>query len=406
MGVLCVVAMVAVGGERDAMDVKIYDAVLECGGGEVRFGIRVERGARGEPRAFVTNGEEAIPVPVCAVGGDGMTLGFDYYDSTITAKIGADGGLVGEWRKRRSAEEWVTMRFHARPGGVRTMDIQEMPGEIAGRWRVKFAGEADEAVAVFGGGDRRDLRGTFLTTTGDYRFLAGHVVVAEGMRPSGVELSCFDGAHAFLFKAALQRDGSLKGDFWSGATHHDTWTAVKDERAALPDAFGVTKFVGTAAELDGLEFADVLGVKRKLGEFRGKARIIEVFGTWCPNCLDATRVLTELDEKYRARGLSIVGLAFEVTGDAERDRKQVALYAERHGVKYPLLVAGKKDKAEASEKFPVIDKLRAYPTFVFVDGEGVVRGVYTGFSGPATGEEHERLRRAFEMKVEEMLGAR
>ena len=82
------------------------------------------------------------------------------------------------------------------------------------------------------------------------------------------------------------------------------------------------------------------------------------------------------------------------------------LYAQRHGVKYPLLVAGKKDKAEASGKFPVIDKLRGYPTFVFVDGAGVVRGVYTGFSGPATGEEYERLKRAFEGKVEEMLGGR
>lgn len=397
---LCVVCMIAMNTAAQVPtlpEFRLYDAALVCDGGEIRFGIRIEPSAKGPPRAFVTNGEESIEVPVFTETADGVTLAFDYYDSAIIARKGADDALFGEWKKRRSADEVATMTFHARPGGVRTMDYQEMPKSIAGRWRVKFAGEADEAVAVFGGGDRRDLRGTFLTTTGDYRFLAG---LADDR---GLTLSCFDGSHAFLFDAELQPDGSLKGDFWSGATYHDTWTAVRDDAAALPDPFGLTKFTGTATELDALQFEDATGAKKKLADFPGKARIIEVFGTWCPNCLDATHLLTELHGKYGSRGLSIVGLAFEVTGDAERDRKQVALYAKRHGVNYPLLIAGKKDKAEASLKFPVIDKLRAYPTFIFVDSKGTVRGVYTGFSGPATGEEHERLRRAFEAKIEEML---
>jgi thiol-disulfide isomerase/thioredoxin len=375
----------------------VYDAALECDGGEVRFGIRLERGVTGRVDAFVMNGEEVIPVPTAGVGKGGIGLAFDYYDSTIMARFDAEGGLSGQWKKRRSADEWTTMKFRATPGGLRTMDFQIMPEWISGRWRVKFADEADEAVAVFGGGDRRDLRGTFLTTTGDYRFLAG---IAD---KDALSLSCFDGSHAFLFKAALQPDGTLKGDFWSGPTFHDTWTAVKDDNAALPDPFGLTKFTGTAAELDALAFPDASGTTKKLADFPAKARIIELFGTWCPNCLDATRVLADLDKTYRHKGLSIVGLAFEVTGDAERDRKQVALYAERHNVTYPLLIAGKKDKAEASAKFPVIDKLRAYPTFIFIDASGKVRGVYTGFSGPATGEEHERLKRALEEKVLDML---
>lgn len=379
------------------VDPQIFDAALVCEGGEVRFGIRIE-GDGGSARAWVTNGEESIEVPEFTDTNGEMRFGFDYYDSAIIARRGADGVMLGEWKKRRGANEWTTMPFHARPGGVRTMDFREMPKEIAGRWRVKFAEEADDAVAIFGGGDRRDLRGTFLTTTGDYRFLAG---IAD---KSGLTLSCFDGSHAFLFTAELQPDGSLKGDFWSGATYHDTWTAVKDEAAALPDPFSLTKFTGTSAQLDALSFTDTKGKERSMSEFKGKPRVIEIFGTWCPNCLDATRLLTELDAKYRERGLSVVGLAFEVTGNAERDRKQVALYAERHHVKYPLLIAGKKDKAEASARFPVIDKLRAYPTFIFIDSTGEVRGVYTGFSGPATGEEHERLKRAFEKKIEEVIG--
>jgi thiol-disulfide isomerase/thioredoxin len=289
------------------------------------------------------------------------------------------------------------MPFMATPGGVRTADVQPMPGWVGGRWRVRFASEADEAVGVFRGSDRRDLRGTFLTTTGDYRFLAGSA------DETSFSLSCFDGSHAFLFKARRRADGSLAGDFWSGPTFHDTWTAVRDDAAELPDPFALTTFTGVPGEIDGLTFPDVAGRPRSLGEFAGKPRLIEVFGTWCPNCLDATRLLTELEAAYRDRGLVVLGLAFEVTGDAARDRKQVALYAERHGVRYPLLIAGTRDKAKAGEAFPVLDRIRAYPTFVFIDRAGAVRGVYTGFSGPATGEAHERLRRAFAEKIESLL---
>lgn len=381
------------------------DAAVVGGGGEVKFGLKFEQSEDGKRRAFVLNGEESIEVPIVEVDGETLLLRFDYFDSEIRASIAPGGALKGEWRRRRSLDEWSTMPFHAEPGGARTADIQPPPEALMGRWRVRFEQEKDEAVAIFDARfDRRDLRGTFLTTTGDYRFLAG---MAWDERREGAKrlmrLSCFDGSHAFLFTAQMQADGTLAGDFWSGPTFHDTWTAVKDEHAALPDPFALTSFTGSVESLDALTFTDIHGASRSLGEFKGKARIIEVFGTWCPNCLDATHLLRDLDQMYGERGLNIVGIAFEVTGNPERDRAQVRTYAERHGVRYPLLIAGKRDKAEASKKFPVIDRLRAYPTFIFVDGKGTVRGVYTGFSGPATGEEHDRLKRAFREKIETML---
>jgi hypothetical protein len=53
----------------------------------------------------------------------------------------------------------------------------------------------------------------------------------------------------------------------------------------------------------------------------------------------------------------------------------------------------------------VLDKVRAWPTTIFMDGDGDVRAVYSGFSGPATGAAHERLRDSFERIVSEMLAA-
>ena len=137
--------------------------------------------------------------------------------------------------------------------------------------------------------------------------------------------------------------------------------------------------------------------------FAGRVRIIELFGTWCPNCNDATHYLLELDRRYRSRGLSILGLAFEMTGDHAADAIQVRRYVNYHGIEYPILLAGEANKAKASESFPVLDEVRAYPTFIFIDRQGAVRAIYTGFNGPATEESHDKLRAAFERLIEGML---
>ena len=172
----------------------------------------------------------------------------------------------------------------------------------------------------------------------------------------------------------------------------------------MPDSFQLTSVIDAEA-LDRLAFPDMFGRLRRVNdpEFIGKVRIIEIFGTWCPNCNDATQFLVELDRKYRARGLKILGLAFELTGDARRDAVQVATYRRRHNIQYPILIAGTSDKGKASAAVRVLDRVRAYPTTIFVDGLGRIRAVHTGFSGPATGDEYKKLRADFERVIEELF---
>ena len=62
------------------------------------------------------------------------------------------------------------------------------------------------------------------------------------------------------------------------------------------------------------------------------------------------------------------------------------------------------DKAKASKQLPILDRIRSYPTTVFIDGSGKVRAIYTGFSGPATGAAHDELKRQFEKIVRDLLG--
>ena len=137
--------------------------------------------------------------------------------------------------------------------------------------------------------------------------------------------------------------------------------------------------------------------------FAGKAVLVNIFGSWCPNCNDEAPLLAEWHRRYAARGLEVVGLAYEFTGDRERDRRQVRRYAARHGIEFPLLLAGVSDKARAGETLPDLTAVIAYPTTVFVGRDGRGRKIHSGFTGPATGAHHDALVAELEAEIEGLL---
>lgn len=380
-----------------------WRAWLDVPGGELPFELEAE-GSPGALEFRVLNGAEAIAVPVVrATLAEGVVLGFPHYDSEIRAQPGLEGArLDGVWRKRRGPDAWIELPFHAVAGDAPRFAVEAGDGDPAawtGRWAARFAGSPDPAVGVFFARSDGLAQGTFLTTLGDFRFLAGDA------RGRTLRLSTFDGAHAFLFRAELGDDGTLSGDFWSGATHHETWTAVRDPAAALPDPLAEVAPAEQAPPLSALKFRDADGVERALDDpaFAGSARVISLMGTWCPNCNDEARLWAELLARYEPRGLAVLSLAFELTGDAERDAGQIRLFRERHGVRWPILLGGLADKEAAARAFPLLSRVKSFPTAVFLDARGRVRAVHSGFAGPAAGVEHERQRLVYERIIEELL---
>ncbi len=382
-----------------------WRAWLDSPGGPLPFRMQW-RQADGRDHVTIRNGPERIEVARVTWKGGTVTLHLDPYDSRIVATVEESGRrLTGRWERASRGDTMTRMPFHARAGDEARFpplpaEASAKRGDVTGRWKVRFSKSDDPAVALFEQQRDGNVVGTFLTPTGDYRFLAGRLD-ADRLR-----LSAFDGAHAFLFHATLRPDGTLNGDFWSRDTWHETWTARRDPHARLPDAFTLTRWTGNASLAD-LRFRDLDGNFRSLDEpeFSGKARIIEVFGSWCPNCNDATRYLVELDRRYRDRGLRIIGLAFELSGDVEKDIARLKRYVAHHGIRYPVLLAGTADKDQASRALPLVDRIRAYPTTLFIDARGRVKAVHTGFSGPATGDAYARLRKTFESIIDDMLSS-
>lgn len=368
---------------------------------------------------LICNAQERIDAAMVSVmARDGRSthtrIGFDQYDSKIEGVVDWGGPRpsasirdllsAGSWTKFRKGEQ-TELKLNARPAEAVTDRFDPMEGDadpspFAGRWRVEFDSSDEPAVGVFEVDENQIATGTFLTTTGDYRFLEGRV---DGPH---LRLSAFDGAHAFLFHAETQEDGSIKGDFWSGNWWHETWTAVRDEDATLPDAFEQTTITDEQAFADAV-FRDTDGTPTRvfdaLDATNAPARVLELFGTWCPNCTDAGRELVSLKQQY-GDDLGIVGLAFEVTEDFERSAQQVQRHHAHIGSDWPILIAGLSDKAKATETLGFLNRVRAYPTLIFLNADNEVQAIHTGFSGPATGEAYERQRDRFEQLIEGMIG--
>ncbi|MFT4709167.1 MAG: thiol-disulfide isomerase/thioredoxin [Bacteroidia bacterium] len=371
--------------------------------------------------AKIHNGAEVIPCGEVQFDGDRIVISLPPYDSRLIAQVAADGrSMTGHWEKFVGKEELRTMPFSARLSDETRFPYDEGPHafpmiprgnaggpsdfyldtarEIDGRWQVDFAADANAAVGIFHASAGGPATGTFLTTLGDYRYLAGNYAYGR------LRLSCFDGGHAFLFDAKMTEGGKLEGDFWSSTSWHEKWTATKDGEAALPDSFGLTTW-DPGAKLGDFSFLNRDGESVPLDDpqFAGKARIISIFGTWCPNCNDEAAYLAELHERYGERGLAILGVAFELDDDLMRSADVVDRFRKRHGATWPVLFGTIADKAVASGSIRGLDKVRAFPTTLFIDANNQVRAVHTGFAGPATGSAHLHMRERVESLVEELL---
>lgn len=252
------------------------------------------------------------------------------------------------------------------------------------RWQCTFdTGEnAYPAIAEFTFA-QQEIAGTFLTETGDYRFLAGQLLSNDSFY-----LSCFDGSHAFLFEGKI-KDDKISGVFYSGNHWQTSWTAIKNTNAQLMNGFELTKITSTLPIQ--LSFMDEQKRTISLRDsiYLQQPIVIQIMGSWCPNCLDETNFLVEL---YNASDIKpkIIALCFERGENEQIQWERINKVKRNLKVPYPMLLAGKADKDAASKLFPFLEKISSFPTTIFLNKNHEVVGIHTGFNGPATGEKYEK----------------
>lgn len=387
--------------KESAADLKtgIWRATIEIQGQPLPFNFEVEKDKADGYDIYLRNAEERLLLDEVSVTGDSVDITLHVFDATIKAVIEGDslrGKFIKNYEKDYKipfrAAHGQTFRFEK---GTNTNPVPD----FTGKYSVDFIHEKDTTVAVAIFNQHGDsVTGTFLTPTGDYRYLQGNV------SNNKLQLSTFDGNHSYIFTASKNEDGTLSGEYYSGKTWYETWTAVKNEDAALPDAEKLT-YLKEGFDRIEFSFPDVNGKKVSLTDekYQNKVVILQLFGTWCPNCMDETKFLIPWYTQNKDRGVEIIGLAYERKDDFTYASDRVKKMIEKYGVDYDFVIAGTNDKEKASLTLPMLNKVVAFPTTIFIGKDGKVKKIYTGFSGPGTGVYYDQGIQHFNETVNELL---
>jgi peroxiredoxin len=347
----------------------------------------------------IHNGEEVIFVDDISYKNDSVYINMPVFTSYLVAKV--DDGLLNGFFVKKELNRYVpfaSIRSETR------FDVAKAPKtNITGNWMTTFSPNSDKDRYIAKGIFKQNgqhVSGTFRTTTGDYRYLNGV------MNGNTLKLSTFDGAHAFLFKATVT-DSTMTGSFYSGNHWKEPFVAYRDELFNLPDANTLT-MIKKDAEKFTFSFPDASGKMISLTDerFKDKVVIVQLFGTWCPNCLDESVYYSDFYKKNKSKGVEIVALAFEYVKTKEKAFQHINKFKKDIGIDYPVLLAqiGSTNKAKAQEKLPMLEHVLSYPTTVFIDTKGHVRKIHTGFNGPATGQKYLDYKADFEKFIAMLLG--
>lgn len=400
----CIALLLLAGcGGAEKIELGPYRSVLTLPGAELPFGLELLE-ENGAVVAYLVNGPERVRVTDVRIDGRKLSMTMPAFGNRLTARL-RRGRLVGEVVLVKAGGKEQMIPFEAEHGA--TWRFSREPStdnaDVSGRWAVTFADPSGKQKGAVGEFEQthHEVTGTFLLSTGDHRYLAGE------MKGDQLWLSAFDGGHAYLYRARVRQDGSLEGDFWSGLVWSEKWTARRDEMAAIEDPDSITTARDETWSL-GFAFPDENGKPVSMADqrYRNKVVLVTLAGSWCPNCHDEAEFLAPLYREYRDRGLEVIALMFEHHGEFDAAAQAVKGFREKFGIEYATLIAGISDKEDAARKLPQLNGVFAFPTTLFLDRRGRIQRIHTGFSGPATGEHHEALRRSFTGQIEKLLAQR
>lgn len=355
------------------------------------FNFELKKNDSGQVFIEIYNAAEVIKVEEVTLKNDSIVIKTPVFEGYIAGKF-TETSIQGKFIKE-SLDRIVP--FKAIFGKEERFSAKNNPQvNVSGIWEVEFSPNTEDSYlgkGIFTQNGNK-VAGTFRTATGDYRYLEGI------MDWDIMKVSAFDGAHAFLFTAKAT-DSSLGGTFYSGNHFQEPFIAKRNESFELPDANSLT-YLKKGYDKLAFSFPDINGslISLDYDRFKNKAVIVQIMGTWCPNCLDETKFLVNYLKENTKLDVEVVALAFEYAKTNEKAFKSINRLKTAIGVDYPILLAqfGTSNKSKAQEKLPMLNHVLSYPTTIFIDKKGAVRKIHTGFNGPATGDKYEEFKKEFD----------
>jgi thiol-disulfide isomerase/thioredoxin len=372
-----------------------WRAALDLVGATLPFELNIQR-IEGALAADLCNGPRCDSRATVRIAGDSVVLYIADYDATI-ATVRRGDSLSGAYRNvGRNGPRSIP--FRAARG---RWSESAAPAALLGAWDAWFITDQRRSprVLVFQQG-ARGLEGGVVSNTGDLGSFWGRTT------GDSFAVARFDGTSVYVLAGRLTGD-TLRGVFHAGLRTQTPYLAVRS--SGKPHLVAPTALT-SADTVNPFRFAfpDLSGklVTQDDERFKGKVVLVDIFGSWCVTCHEATPHLLQLYREYRPKGLEILGLGYEVTSDSTRENPQIRRFRDKFAIPWPLLFAGTSVVEETAATLPQLRGFTAYPTTIFLGRDGRIRQVYAGFRGVSAGAQHQKQIEDYRQIIERLLAER
>lgn len=357
------------------------------------------------PSGYFLVGSERTPIPELYQRGDSVVLVISEYGAAIRT-VWSNNRLSGSFFRYRS--DTTSLAFEASPqkqsGEPSTKVEKATDVPLVGKYQVYFHQEksVDSLTTATFWMKNDSIYGTFVAPDGDYGLMVGK------QEENNLRLGRFTGWQANLIEL------SREGNSWSGKYYARSNAPVSltlEPRPSLPKEMPGAKKTRMKDPKKAFTFSGITmsgdTVTQLDPRFKGKVLIVDIMGTWCHNCMDASPLLQKVYTDFHNQGLEIIGLSFELSNDFQTAKKNLKLYQDRFGITFPLLFCGTTEDANVDAKFrSQVEDFFAYPTTFFIGRDGRAKHIHVGFKGPGTGEEFQQEVEMFYKIVKELMGSK
>jgi thiol-disulfide isomerase/thioredoxin len=328
----------------------------------------------------IVNGAERIPIDIKWGKDSTFKSSLPLFNTYFEGKK-EKGILTGEWVDPTRTGDY-RIPFQIIGNKIREFDTKV---HIPVHLKYKIVFEDDSVPAILDMAAIREefvVYGTVLTETGDYRYLQG-----EPFENNRFYLSAFDGTHLFYLAAQLV-DNKIEGVFMSGKHYMAKFKGEADANFELREADELT-WMQNPKDVLKLKLDVDAKTERSFGEkdWKEKVTLVQIMGTWCPNCTDESRFVKSMYEKYSGQGLQVVPVSFERGTDKKVSFTRINSQAKQMALPYPVYLGSGADSPQkaAAIVFSQLNHVMSFPTLILIGKDGMVKKVWTGFYGPGTG---------------------
>jgi peroxiredoxin len=377
-----------------------WDATIQINGVETPFPLEIS-GSGANVTASFFNGDDRYASTQGRFENGKLILTWDYYAATLEATL-KDGVLEGRYAGTRRMKGPFAIRA-TRAAASKPTALSESVPAIDGLWEIpnkSGKGESAWRFVVQQSSAQQPgakVSATILRVDGDTGTISG------AFKGGKFVLSHFDGARAHLLEITPAADGTLD-ILQDGKTKLTAYRPAAARAQGLPEPTDpdLHTTMKDPKEPFRFSFPDLKGrlVSNGDSRFQGKVLVVEITGSWCPNCHDEAPFLAEMYRTYGKQGLEIVSLSFE---EAEQLKNPTRLraFVKKYGLEFPVLVCG--DPDEANSKLTQLVNWNTWPATLFVDRRGLVRGIHSGFPSAGSGELFRQAKEEFNVEVGRLL---